>query len=232
VGDLYAIRALVRLRDEYGWSVDTDSDIPICVAAKNGHIEAVRLLNELEADVDKADRDALTALEWAARAGHEGVVEFLMELTKNSENLALHHAVTGPDPAVAVAMLLRCGMKVDTQDSDGKTALHLAASEGNEELVDMLLRHRADVRKPTKYGSTPLHWAVWGECENKKVVQLLLWYQADVTVQDHDGRTALDWAVQKGYTAVAELLRGSRRRAERGGDIKIVGWRSVAGVDP
>jgi hypothetical protein len=54
------------------WRVDTHSDIPICVAAKNGHIEAVRLLNELEADVEKSDEDVLTALEWAACAAwHE-----------------------------------------------------------------------------------------------------------------------------------------------------------------
>lgn len=41
----------------------------------------------------------------------------------------------------------------------GKTALHLAAENGHEQVADMLLYHKAFVNAKSKHGLTPLHLA-------------------------------------------------------------------------
>lgn len=46
-------------------------------AARHGHLPVVRLLIEAEADVNAIGRDGLTALEWAARGGHDETVHCL-----------------------------------------------------------------------------------------------------------------------------------------------------------
>ena len=48
--------------------------------------------------------------------------------------------------------LLENGAKPSAQDEDGWTALHFAATKGHFDLVDLLLRSRADhaIKVPTK----------------------------------------------------------------------------------
>jgi ankyrin repeat protein len=49
-------------------------------AAKHGQADAVRLLSQDGADVDKPDRGGRRPLYWAADAGHVDVVRLLIEL--------------------------------------------------------------------------------------------------------------------------------------------------------
>jgi ankyrin repeat protein len=77
----------------------------------------------------------------------------------------------------------------------GKTALHRAARDGNEEAVRMLMESgwSADVRD--SFGITPLH-----EAENERVLRIMLEGGGIryIELADNDGRTALDWAAIKG----------------------------------
>lgn len=40
---------------------------------------------------------------------------------------------------------------------EGKAAIHLAAEQGHQDIVDILLSHKAFVNAKTKLGLTPLH---------------------------------------------------------------------------
>ncbi|OAA65130.1 Ankyrin repeat-containing domain protein [Akanthomyces lecanii RCEF 1005] len=86
------------------------------------------------------------------------------------------------------------------------TGLHLAAYFGIEEAVRTLLRKKVNVEpKDSKYGQTPLSWAVRNG--HDKAVKLLLdMGKANINSRDRIGRTPLIWASENGHDAVAKLL--------------------------
>ena len=57
-------------------------------------------------------------------------------------------------------LLLKCGCSVDAADYDQRRPLHLAASVGNEQIVQLLLREGADAQATDRWGGTPLDDAV------------------------------------------------------------------------
>ena len=58
-------------------------------------------------------------------------------------------------------MLLEAGHDPDIGDRDGFVPLHLAAQQGNVEVVEVLLAAGATVDAVNKYGNTPLFVAVF-----------------------------------------------------------------------
>jgi ankyrin repeat protein len=127
-------------------------------------------------------------------------------------------AVPPPDPlldavkradAAAVRALLRGGANASVAQSDGLTALHVAAQAGNLEIARLLLEARADVRAETRIGAyTPLHLAAGGG--HADVVGALLDAGADPAARTTStGVTALHLAAKAmdGEAAVAALLR-------------------------
>ena len=56
----------------------------------------------------------------------------------------------------AVATLLELGANPNWKDKDGLTALHYAVLIENEEIIELLLEHNADVNAQDNEGETPL----------------------------------------------------------------------------
>ncbi|KAJ7507951.1 ankyrin repeat-containing domain protein [Mycena galericulata] len=157
-----------------------------------------------------------TSLAWAAVLGHEETFEFLMsaghddaELSKDSENntilmlLADHTPSTLPSSrnnvdvmgaALRMARLYydRYPDILDWSNVHGKTALHIAALKGHEELVRMLCDFGADVDLSDNKGNTPLHYASsWGHIP---IVQLLIERGCQYAAKNNEGFTASDYA--------------------------------------
>ena len=56
--------------------------------------------------------------------------------------------------------LLSTGINVDTVDSKGTTALHIAAEYGSTEIIKLFIESGADINKTDNRGNTPMHYAV------------------------------------------------------------------------
>jgi len=110
-------------------------------------------------------------------------------------DVAWAKALLEENPDLLLARNVRAG---------GMTPLHIVASDGNTELLKLLLTHHADVNAKNNDGWTPLHSAA--SSGKKDSVQLLLAGKADVNANSSSGETPLWQAAQGGHTEVAELL--------------------------
>ncbi|XP_039622386.1 ankyrin repeat domain-containing protein 54 isoform X2 [Polypterus senegalus] len=96
-------------------------------------------------------------------------------------------------------------------DDKGRTALHFASCNGNDQIVQLLLAHGADPNQRDGLGNTPLHLAA---CTNHiLVITTLLRGGARVDALDRAGRTPLHLAksklniLQEGHSRSLEALR-------------------------
>ncbi len=112
--------------------------------------------------------------------------------------------------AAAVRALIAEHGDVNASQGDGMTALHWAASQGDAELVTLLLRAGADVTKTTRLGGyEPLHLAA--QAGAAPVIDLLVAGGAKVSAPTTTGATPLMLAATTGKAAAvkAPLDRGA-----------------------
>eukprot|EP01018_Ginkgo_biloba_P005869 Gb_20816 [translate_table: standard] len=131
--------------------------------------------------------------------------------------------------------LIRAGADPSRTDYDGRTALHLAASKGYEEIVIFLLHSEAEIDSIDKFGNTPLLEAVKSGhdqiaallvkkgasldledagrflCKavatgNVGFLKQLLAYGMDPNSKDYDNRTALHVAAAEGLHLFVKIL--------------------------
>ncbi|XP_024522828.1 protein DOG1-like 3 [Selaginella moellendorffii] len=159
--------------------------------------ELVQILTPLQ-----AVQYAVTALELGIAVRKLGV----------SAALSQHQCIRGSALEGNVNTLrkvLARGADPSAADSDGRTALHMAASKGHSECVDMLINAGANVNKKDNFGMTPLLAALKG---------------------GHD--VAADLLVEKGAEPLLEEPGIELCKATASGDVKYVERLVKHGVDP
>uniref|UniRef100_A0A8D2CU98 Ankyrin repeat domain-containing protein 54 n=1 Tax=Sciurus vulgaris TaxID=55149 RepID=A0A8D2CU98_SCIVU len=122
------------------------------------------------------------------------------------------HRRLGPTgKEVHVQQLLEDGTDPCAADDKGRTALHFASCNGNDQIVQLLLDHGADPNQRDGLGNTPLHLAA---CTNHvPVITTLLRGGARVDALDRAGRTPLHLAksklniLQEGHSQCLEAVR-------------------------
>jgi hypothetical protein len=107
--------------------------------------------------------------------------------------------------ASIVKVLVDHGAEVDKMTSDQKkTALSCAATEGNLDIVELLLAAKPSIDMADDMGRTALHWAALHG--HASVVELLLKNEADDTLKDHQGAVPRTYAIQEGHLGVWKIL--------------------------
>jgi ankyrin repeat protein len=101
-----------------------------------------------------------------------------------------------------VSDLLARGVRLNTQDRSGQTALHAAVDAGQLETTEFLIAHGADVNGKDFRGRSALHHA--GIHNNVAMVTFLLSQHADVTAQDNQGRPPYRFATSEEVIALFE----------------------------
>ena len=195
----------MRLLLEACAEIDPQSKQPafatLHVAARNGHVGAVRFLPETD----------MTPLHKAARNGHLEAVRFLVQ---NSAQKDLTDAIGRTPLGLAVLngrvdiarFLVEEGANKDElfNKLNGTTALNIKAEGGDLNMVRFLLDTGCDKDAADGFGATPLHRAA--QRGHLDIVCFLVESGACRHSTDKDGKTALDLASDSGHAEVVRFL--------------------------
>jgi ankyrin repeat protein len=149
----------------------------------------------------------------------------------------IHEAVKNNDMAKVRELIRNDPDLVFSRDEDGFTPLHLAAANGQKDMVEFLLTSKAEFDAKDNAGSTALHQAAAAEGEHTDIVELLLARKADVNAADRNGLTPLHYATLANNQGVVKSLlnHGANANAKdnKVGDTPLIlaaaeGYREVA----
>ena len=227
-GCLDCTRILLKAGAEIN-AADPNNIGPMLMAVINGHYDVAAFLLDQGADPNAADETGRTAL-YAAVDMHT-----MPESNRPSPN-EIENKLTSMD---LIQALLAHGANVnaqlkklqpyrtkldrgdDTMLTTGTTPLLRAAKAGDTKVIETLLAKGADVKIPTKFGTTPLQAAAGlgtkeedttgrrkTEAEAIASIKLCIDAGADVNAVDVQGETALHGAAQKGWDQVVQFLVG------------------------
>ena len=150
---------------------------PVADAAMKGDKATVRALIQQKADVNGAQTDGATAMQWAAY--------------RNDLELA--------------DVLIAAGADVKKANREGASPLYLAGVEGNARMIDRLLKAGADPEEHGPTGETPLMLA--SRTGNLDAIKILLTANAKVNAKDAlRGTTPLMWAVEQAHPEAVKML--------------------------
>ncbi|RDD38698.1 Ankyrin repeat, PH and SEC7 domain containing protein secG [Trichoplax sp. H2] len=191
---------------------------PLHIAAKYNQLAAVRALIACNADVQSGDINLNTPLHYAAKAGHQDICKellnnqpFMIDNKNKKEMTALHLACIHNRNFVC-SYLVEKGTDVTTKTEDGSIPIHIAASRGNTELMEIFLDAgmknliaRIDHLSRRNYdGASILHRAV--QCGQEQVVMFCLNEGVETNVCDKKGLTPLHIAAINGNDSISRIL--------------------------
>jgi ankyrin repeat protein len=185
-------RAVVKLI-EAGADVSAHSGLGrtalIAAASIPGNSDTVRLLLAAGADPNEAATTEAGPVAFVSGGGETPLIESAKDLTGRSAKL-----------------LLDSGASPNAQDKMGNSTLHMAALNGNVEVVRLLLAHHAAVNVANKLGTTPMVSAAIRS--DAAIVRMLIDAGGDVNAADGTGSTALMWAAYKesGDPTIVDML--------------------------
>ncbi|KAM0476159.1 hypothetical protein ACHAPX_006576 [Trichoderma viride] len=180
-------------------SMDSDGRTPLSRAAEKGHSRVVEMLLQCKADCNFKDSDGRTPLAWAAENGHKEVAKQLVPhdtatlllLTREGNKRAIDFILCYQSPSL------------EEKNDRGRTALHLAALLGYQDITRALMLQGVDVNSKDDYEMTPLQLSM--QRKHGDVIRGLLAFKACP-----EGITAKEWrdAFGKQNENVIQLSRG------------------------
>lgn len=191
---------------------DKQQMTPLHKACQFGRLETVKYLHKNGAKIDAKDDEDFTPLMCAVWKGQKDIVEYLLDADADinvvdiSSRSLIHLAVDDDLEETLKLLLVRgCEVFVDSDDNNNRRPLHYAASIGNEEAIEILLKYSAEIDCSDHEGKTPIHDAA----KFRKFNCLKILIEATpalVNSTDDRGRSPLHLAAINGHKRICHIL--------------------------
>ena len=159
------------------------------------------------AKVDQPGPDGQTPLHVAARQGSLVVIGMLLKHGADTESMDRQ----GHTP-LAAALLARNTLVADylvkqQAQVNADALLHetVRLGQADRDVIDFLIKQGADLNKPDKEGTPPLHQAILNGY--RVISKNLVLKGADIDLTDKTGRTPLQVAIETGEKDIEQMLR-------------------------
>lgn len=181
------------------------------VAAHQGHINIIKYLLSVRANVNIVDKEGDSTLHYAAFGNQPEIMRILLMHSAhinvvNSSRCSALHISAHKKPPHCVKVLLEFGANVNIQDSYGDTALHDAIGKENTEVVELLCNAaNLDLTVRNNRGFNALHHASLkgNVAATRKILQLA---PQLVDIKKNDGFAPLHLASLNGHSMVVDVL--------------------------
>lgn len=216
--------------------VDASGQTPLFAAARHGNATCCKCLMENRATARSTEKFGPTALHFLAMRGKSAFMRRLLSSTGPDVEAFYDRKIELDQPSAKdkiglMDLFLNDGADINAE-SNGYTALHLAALTGQDHLVsallergakahgvnlsclnwglspenlDKLLHGGADIEaSDSRWNKTPLSWA--SETGSAEAVRILLDHGAKVNTQDVQGISPLRYAANNARTETVRLL--------------------------
>jgi ankyrin repeat protein len=202
--------------------------------AKKGNLDTIKQILDKGKDINITDNKGHTLLHIAAMEGHVEIVKYLIANKIGMDKLdnngcSAFEIACGQDFYEIIKILSESGCNLYTNGID---PLQVAASGGQDDIVELLINKGFDVNKADHgedAGYTPIHWAV--EENNLSTVKLLHKNGADLQVLEEEGCTPLYMAAADGYIDIVKYLIKNNVDVDKTGDCTPLCIASVSGYD-
>ena len=207
LGDVEKTKTILHSHSEVdiNHTVDSKGRNLLHVACEHGHINMVRCLVSLGADVNLSGF-YYTPLFIAVLNNHTSIVSALVSEfgCDPNDGESLHTACKHGNLSM-VKTLIECGASIYSRDAYGNTPLHATARNERKETTQALLNYlTGDPNIKNVERRTPLHIAC--VCGNLDGVKLLIKHGARVNVKDIHDSTPLSLAVLHNHTSIVSAL--------------------------
>ncbi|XP_077283109.1 uncharacterized protein LOC143909083 [Arctopsyche grandis] len=196
-GNLQVVRYLVELGANIYTTALADLK-PIHLAVMNGHENIVRyLISKDNKMVNLTAYYDKTPLDFAISEGHPNVVQIFVPMNNDYQmfHARLNNAIKSKDSDKFMEVI----KNVNENNHDllstkfnGETALHLACSNFDKQVVKCLIDRNICLNQFNSRGLSPLHFAILGE--DIEMLNLLLDNGADIQLKNKKGKTSLHFA--------------------------------------
>lgn len=186
---------------------------PLQLAAQRNAKRLVQLLLKYGADRNLKDRQGRDAANYAARAGHKELSNFLKNISNDNYKKTLFYAAKTGNLSKVQEILSNAGSNLHTllrkqEKGSQKTALHYAVRSGNIKIVKLLISYGAPLDIRAQGNFTPLHAAC--AFQKPKIALLLFKNGANPNIIQTQGcaqgTTAFYWAVANSLIDVVKAM--------------------------
>jgi len=204
-GDIEAIEAHIAAETDLDEQNETGYT-PLHYGVMKTRPVVLALLLDAGADPDVVNNQAKTPLDLAISGSKDEIIDLLLEAGASVEPpVEGIHVLAWNNEVIGVKIHIYAGTDIDQSDEFGNIPLLLAVEKGHIGVLELLIKHEANLEVSDPDGFTPLIMSA--ELNHPELLQILLEAGADIEAEDKAERTALDWAIIMQSTEVETILR-------------------------